>query len=684
MIDDTRVLVVRDPLPLAEVRSVSLEREESSHLAWLADGGRELVLATGDGRWIFLWVVDVERHTVRERVSLRIPGSSGVGTISQDGDRLWFTGYEGVLEMSRRDWKVLSWRLYRDGLPPEAPSKANGKVVPGTSYLWMCDWSESRKRTDIVLDLSTWQLKGRFPDLYWRRTVPAPDGALVLGVKKGRPGRLYRADGAPAGGPDLPLEKGVPSLAVAPDGRGFVQLAPLLNDDFTWVLRLTWLKPQGDSYHLVAGPEIREIDKDYSHRLVTSSDCGLCFVLAETEEEEEDFELRNGRLLMALSPAGGELRELYRVRLPYAADLVQDPECRSAAVLWIDDDGLQVLPLGPEPPAADRIPGALLVAPDDVFPRIDGKIGRPGCPRREVDDEILHLVHNVVRSRLPAGFQEWRRVPAGADRRFVAEHLDDPEALVRLGYAMVQKMSILPRDPEEGPEPLDRDLAWLCDNLTEFFPGHSGVALLAALREVRQGRWRPARRWLEAVEPKEVDGGRRSHYWLLWGFVLLHEERAREAYSAFRKASRYKFRSGRLDDLLLLTKPMSDPPRPGEWSVDQPLIRQLLGAIRTADRARRDGDLAAARAAVDRPVVWAFREIQSFGRLAAAVLESPARTPAERFHKRLVLNRFCWLGGPWGYRVRLQLPGVTWGKEEVRSVARRARAWLEAEVGDSS
>ena len=77
MIDDTRVLVVRDPLPLAEVRSVSLEREESSHLAWLADGGRELVLATGDGRWIFLWVVDVERHTVRERVSLRIPGSSG-------------------------------------------------------------------------------------------------------------------------------------------------------------------------------------------------------------------------------------------------------------------------------------------------------------------------------------------------------------------------------------------------------------------------------------------------------------------------------------------------------------------------------------------------------------------------------------------------------------------------------
>jgi hypothetical protein len=28
-------------------------------------------------------------------------------------------------------------------------------------------------------------------------------------------------------------------------------------------------------------------------------------------------------------------------------------------------------------------------------------------------------------------------------------------------------------------------------------------------------------------------------------------------------------------------------PSPGEWGVDQPLIRQLLGAIRTADRARR-------------------------------------------------------------------------------------------------
>ena len=57
--------VVREPLPLADLRSLPFNRHRRLCRAWLADGGDELVLATARGRWLFLWIADLERGVVR-------------------------------------------------------------------------------------------------------------------------------------------------------------------------------------------------------------------------------------------------------------------------------------------------------------------------------------------------------------------------------------------------------------------------------------------------------------------------------------------------------------------------------------------------------------------------------------------------------------------------------------------
>ena len=47
-------------LPLAELRSLPLTHRRRFSRAWLSDDGDELVLASARGRWLFLWIADVE------------------------------------------------------------------------------------------------------------------------------------------------------------------------------------------------------------------------------------------------------------------------------------------------------------------------------------------------------------------------------------------------------------------------------------------------------------------------------------------------------------------------------------------------------------------------------------------------------------------------------------------------
>ncbi len=123
---------------------------------------------------------------------------------------------------------------------------------------------------------------------------------------------------------------------------------------------------------------------------------------------------------------------------------------------------------------------------------------------------------------------------------------------------------------------------------------------------------------------------------------------------------------------------MPEVPAPADWGPHQPVVRQLLGAILTADRALVAGDAAAARAALERPVVWREVEVQSAARLAAAHLETRAVTPAERFAKRVGLAFFRdAMNRQPGIRRELFLPGLTWEAARLVELDARAAAWLD-------
>ncbi|MEE8523689.1 MAG: hypothetical protein V3T72_07130, partial [Thermoanaerobaculia bacterium] len=258
--------------------------------------------------------------------------------------------------------------------------------------------------------------------------------------------------------------------------------------------------------------------------------------------------------------------------------------------------------------------------------------------------------------------------------RFESDHDDDLDGLVRIDCALALLLEFCPQGESAT---IEKQSARFHRRLIELYPEHSVLALLQANREAAAGDWPEVRRWLRVVKVEELDDGYAAYALYLRGMALFHECRTDEAFTVLEEASKCEHLYFWIGELLELTEPMSDPPEPHEWSLDRPLLRQLLGAMRTADRAWQAGDVPAVLAALDRRAVWQSFEWQSAARLAAVFLEKSARTAAERFHKRLVLAHFCALAQGNFHPRDIYLPGVSWELAKLDRIQERALAWLE-------
>jgi hypothetical protein len=257
---------------------------------------------------------------------------------------------------------------------------------------------------------------------------------------------------------------------------------------------------------------------------------------------------------------------------------------------------------------------------------------------------------------------------------------DDVEELVDLCHAL--EFAMLGADAEVREE-LERERDDVVRILREEHAEEPAANLLMADREAQAGHWHEVRRRLRVARDGDFQDCRKGHVLHLEGLVLVQEGRPDEAFEAFSQARSY----GRalcdcdLRDLELLTRPMADPPEVNEWDDGRPLLRQLVGAIRTADRLRDSGDGEAALAALDRPIFWQTGEVQIAARRAEILLKKSDGSAADPFQKRFTLASFRELyRGRWN-RKMLHLPGVTWDRDRIDRIDQQAQDWLETADG---
>ncbi len=605
-----------EPLPLARLHDFWTTPGTEDAGLWLADGGTRLVLANVWGAWLFLRVVDVPAQTVVARVSLRTPEPLGELVLCVDGDRLRIAGSGGgVLELAWPEWRISGWRRLQELLPGEARIEC-AMPLPGGSELWLrVETVRHKEWQTYVVDLGAWRL-GRslaHHGVTWSMPIAGAADPWVIYAGYDFGSRLYSFRGTPAGG-ELPLHGEARAAAIDPTGEGLLVMVPCyLEDDLGEPaaddpeeeepgMELLWLAcSAGGGFKRAASLRFDDAFEPGSQLLATSLDLGLGFALVHALDSE--------RWLVAVrvsTGTPGALEEIYRQQVALDSTLVWDRHSRHAALVMAGER-LRAVTLGRQPPAVGPIAEALAFE-DRRFPDADGPFF---CDR--VTD-LENATVQALEGRLRGLAGEERR---GYLERYQARHAGDVEALMALCLSLRR----LP-DGEAGHQRLLQSLAG-------GFAGDPGVAMQMATVEVEAGRWKEVRRLLEDLDPAGLDADQARHLHHLLGLAQLHGGERRQARETFERGLACDEGTCHLDCLVHLTRPMADPPAPADWAPTQPVARQLLGAVLTADHALAAGDHEAAIEALERPLVWQQGEVQTAARLAAAYLASAAESPAE-------------------------------------------------------
>ncbi len=669
-----RVEVCRREAPLDDCFKTLFYHQRST--LWLDDEGRRMVLVNALDHWLFIRVVDVERNVVVERISLRTPELlERPLAIVVDGDRLVVTGTRGGgVEIALGDWQVFAWFWQQELVPPEYTIEKS-VPFPGSWYLWMEVRSPEDDPETYVVDLRNRRvvrlLSGGL--LTMTALVGAGDCQVVLSGFDEIGTGLYSPDGAQRGTERI-LGCYSSSAAVAPDGRGLLFLVsrgrwqletgridadhPLIQkpmEDRGEVLALLEASEDG-AYRVAAEVDLGEAMALGEHRIATSLDEELCFVLLTREGSVGEIVA----VAVSRTADGASLEVLYRLDVPYGTKLAYDRHARQV-VAWVNGlpEEMRVLRLGREEPAIPLF--------DDTPARGDKRLPTVkasyfcGDPTGEVAtniDQLKELLDQATTQEL----------------KFMAKNLErqKPEEL-DVDHAVYMCLALR----RTYRAPLEREE--LVEHLAERYPDHPGAALLAAEMAAGENLWDEVRERIGGLEPSGLDDGRARHFYHLKGLGFLHGGRMDQAFEAFERGAAYEgAKECQLEPLLHLTRPMADPPAADEWGREQPRVRQILAALRTADRQIAAGELEAARDMLEEPFMWATSDLQMTARLATVYLELPASDTAERFYRRLGLARFlAFLDIDPIVRGELFYPGLTWDAERLRELAGRVREALD-------
>jgi hypothetical protein len=216
----------------------------------------------------------------------------------------------------------------------------------------------------------------------------------------------------------------------------------------------------------------------------------------------------------------------------------------------------------------------------------------------------------------------------------------------------------------------------LADRLAARFPDHAEMRLLRASALAVDDRWSDAGEALVGVQAADLDETQAQHLHHLRAMVALREGRFDDLAPHVEAALALEGRCN-LEPLAELARLQTSA---GDDAGSSPAaLGELVRTVGAADVCFARGDAAGAATALDGPVVWAAREVQSLARLAEAYLHIEPATRLDSLRKLAALGAFLdEHEAPNRERRELPPPGA-WDRARIDAIAARAHAWLDAQ-----
>ena len=605
-------------------------------LPWLDAEARSLVLLECCHRWLFIQEIDLSIARVRARVLLRTPERlfDVTTAVSPDGKFVIASADGRILELSQETWQPLSWQTLRD-------FKVGNKIdeiqfAPGGRHAWV----RSRPDFDLlgrqvqVVDLERRRPARSISEGYWFRPLVGLDEPLMAHSRHGGALSLHHPGGATTDGDAFQFSVLVRAVLAHP-GRGRL---------------LVFVSSKNEHRERFGFMEIDATGRASKPRWLNDVDATKPWICATALAHRTSFLVAHddhgAAHLLAMGTTTNvpdQLDLLYRVPLPGDVSLVHDPSSRRVVALITDGELLHAVPLGSEAPR---------------FPECRSSLDPAGTRALEGDCRGFYINAEAVSS-----FRDLRGMPARRVMEWTQQQIDECGAdtarltLIFDGLSMAGQTDAV-------------DL--MIRTITTKYPSDPSLAMLEVELLVDGRRWSDVRRRLEAVDLHGVMLNRRQHAFHLLGLAWLYEGEVERAVQVFEEGLKVSHGACPLAMLLAMYRA-----RPSDGA-GADYLRELRAAIEGADDCLLRNDRAGARAAIDRPMVWSSREVQSLARLAELELKVEPDDDAGKFRKALALARFVLaLRMPGGFRRELPLPGAGWPRERMLDIEARAKRWLD-------
>jgi hypothetical protein len=597
----------------------------------LADG--EAVLAQAEGDWLFLFVIDAERATLRRALTLRTPAPLGRVKVVLSEQGLYVLGDAHLLALDRALQTVCFWQDLRTFV---APSQRIEElfVLPEAGYLWVRTGTDSPDQVTVV-DTRRWRVRRELlsgvtlSPFISRHGV----GMASLGWESGA--KLFDASGAAGDAVGLPARLTL-ALASHPSGSGALGLLA---------------EPTLSAEEELGRLALVESASKHKDLLLARSDYEAPCALVTSFAEDTAF--------VSYSGAEGTELHAYRARptgleqvwqRPYSPRLVFLQDLGGARVFALSpsSSGPRLVQLGSSPPV---LPNGD-VAPWHGFPDMGGHLwclsGSFEMPP-QLETELAQL---APAERPPEYFDFFR-----------VQHAADLNALLAV-YLRI------PHEQRRGH----------LDFIERHYGGVPALAYLRADLAVEEHAWAEARRLMATLKVEQLPERSQRHFLHILGCVKLREGDVRGARRTWRRASE---RPGlcRIDSCIEWLDALDAVPRRIDNEVNPTRLHVLARGLLLADRCLASGDFAGTCRALEQSAILSLNEGQSLARLAAAYLNL---TPAGRLpflHKATALACFCtWQKSDWE-RHEVYLPQAQWEKEKMMALEKTATAWLRDNLG---
>jgi len=615
---------VDTPLPL---RDVTASFEEQG-VAQLDPTGSLLLHAESVGRWIFIWMVEVDSGRCTSGASLRVPTEVPHVMVTWEDNRWRLIGDRYVLDLAPDTlepiaWLDLSWALPGGQLCEQIQPTGDPR------YIWLQGRTLRLGGFDIqhfqVIDVEQRQSVRSFDDLCYARAILRPDGPVVVGFSTSDSATVRTPRGSRFPPGSFRHDAWVRDATAHPSRPELVFLSDAQTPGVMAHSSIqTMLNIVDGSATTRPGVRLPDVDVERVYGLVTDHAQGRIY-------------LSSDELLLEIAPAGTALEVTSRTPIRARLSLYADHQGRHVAAGWCGPEGLVLQRLMP---GANANIGASPVQP--LPPLVDftdlgvmTKLDRAGRAQRNALASVLQKVS-------PVEIDSW-----------IADYLQAHEGDLR---AQVALLSAFERSPDHQYNSSLR-------SRLEALDGPFSV-LNGAWAAITSADWPTA---LDATN--EIPADQHLPALLRARVIALIGTGATAEASELLEQNIDVFDTAQPQALItsLVSEPGGEPA--DFWG-------RLVCALRQADDDHHAQRWDSLISALDHPELWKLAGVQVAARRAAAWLNIDAPDAITRFSKRRALTRLRYSMESRILQRHIPLGDLAWTADRVAEIAEAADAWL--------